>query len=117
MAGFSRQEQLFLAALVRHHRRPIPREYADKLPTRLLEPLRMMLFCLRFAGVLCRTRDAESVPPFMLSGTDNLITVDFPVDWKETHPLTMTDLMQESEQLKAIGLKFRVIGPEGSHSE
>jgi exopolyphosphatase/guanosine-5'-triphosphate,3'-diphosphate pyrophosphatase len=112
MAGFSRQEQLFLAALVRHHRRPVPENYADKLPTRLLEPLRMTLFCLRFASVLCRTRDDRSIPSFKLSGTDNVITVDFHVDWKAHHPLTMMDLRQESEQLKAIGLDFRVIGLE-----
>jgi exopolyphosphatase/guanosine-5'-triphosphate,3'-diphosphate pyrophosphatase len=110
MAGFSRQEQLFLAALVRNHRRPIPGDYADKLPTRLLEPLRMTLFCLRFACVLCRTRDDSSIPQFKLSGNDNVITVDFAQDWQQRHPLTMTDLRQESENLKAIGLHFRVFG-------
>jgi len=111
MAGFSRQEQLFLAALVGNHRRPIPKNYADKLPTRLIEPLRMTLFCLRFACVLCRTRDDSSIPSFKLSGSDNMITVDFAQDWKEQHPLTMTDLQQESQNLNAIGLQFRVIGP------
>jgi exopolyphosphatase/guanosine-5'-triphosphate,3'-diphosphate pyrophosphatase len=116
MAGFSRQEQLFLSALVRAHRRPIPSDYADKLPTRLLEPLRIMLFCLRFACILCRTRDAESVPGFMLSATENRITVGFPADWKDRHPLTMTDLRQESEQLKAVGFQFRVIGLETNQS-
>jgi exopolyphosphatase/guanosine-5'-triphosphate,3'-diphosphate pyrophosphatase len=112
MAGFSRQEQLFLAALVRNHRRPIPGDYADKLPTRLLEPLRMTLFCLRFACVLCRTRDDSSIPQFKLTGNDNMITVDFAREWQERHPLTMTDLRQESENLKAIGLHFRVFGGE-----
>lgn len=112
MAGFSRQEQLFLAALVRNHRRPIPGDYADKLPTRLLEPLRMTLFCLRFACVLCRTRDDNSIPQFKLSGNDNMITVDFAQEWQQRHPLTMTDLRQESGNLKAIGLHFRVFGGE-----
>jgi exopolyphosphatase/guanosine-5'-triphosphate,3'-diphosphate pyrophosphatase len=111
MAGFSRQEQLFLAALVRHHRRAIPGSYGDNLPTRLLQPLRMTLFCLRFACVLCRTRDDASIPSFMLSGTDDRITVDFPAEWKENHPLTMNDLELESQQLRSIGLQFRVIGP------
>jgi len=110
MAGFSRQEQLFLAALVRNHRRAITSDYADKLPSRLIEPLRMTLFCLRFACVLCRTRDDHSIPTFKLSGNDNMITVDFAEDWKENHPLTMTDLQQESENLRAVGLQFRVIG-------
>lgn len=114
MAGFSRQEQLFLAALVRFHRRSIPSSFADNLPSRLMEPLRMTLFCLRFACVLCRTREAKSIPEFKLSGTDNRITVDFPPEWKENHPLTMADLRQESQQLKAIGLQFQVMGSEDS---
>jgi exopolyphosphatase/guanosine-5'-triphosphate,3'-diphosphate pyrophosphatase len=80
----------------------------------LMEPLRMTLFCLRFACVLCRTRDEKSIPEFMLSGTDNRITVDFPQEWKENHPLTMADLRLETQQLKAVGLQFQVIGPEGN---
>jgi len=112
MAGFSRQEQLFLAALVRHHRRGVPPDFAGQLPVRMVEPLRMTLFCLRFACILCRTRDDSSLPSFKLSGTHNMITVNFSDDWKATHPLTMTDLKQESMALRAIDLQFRVIGPE-----
>ena len=103
---------LDLAALVRHHRRAIPGNYGDNLPTRLLEPLRMTLFCLRFACILCRTRDTRAIPTFMLSGTDNRITVDFPQEWKDNHPLTMTDLQLESQQLKSLGIHFLVIGSE-----
>ncbi len=116
MAGFSRQEQLFLAALVRHHRRAVPPDFARQLPTRMHEPLRMTLFCLRFASILSRTRDDSSIPTFKLSGSDNMITVDFPDDWKINHPLTMTDLEQESNDLKSIGLQFRVIRPEHKDS-
>ncbi|MFC1690322.1 exopolyphosphatase, partial [Pseudomonadota bacterium] len=111
MTGFTRQEQLFLAALVRHHRRPIPRSFTDQLPTRLHEPLRMTLFCLRFACILCRSREYESIPTFRLSGGDNTITVSFPDNWSESHPLTLFDLQQESRDLEAIGLQFRISKP------
>jgi len=80
------------------------------------EPLRMTLFCLRFACILCRARDDSSIPSFKLSGTDNMITVNFPDGWKANHPLTMTDLEQESKGLKAIDLQFRVIRPEAEDS-
>jgi exopolyphosphatase/guanosine-5'-triphosphate,3'-diphosphate pyrophosphatase len=112
MPGFTRQEQLFLAALVRYHRRPIPRDFTDTLPTRMHEPLRMTLVCLRFACILCRSRDDEAIPVFRLSGTDNMMTADFPPDWVAVHPLTLFDLKQEARDLKAIGLQFRV-EPEG----
>jgi len=108
MPGFTRQEQLFLAALVRNHRRVIPRGYADKLPSRMHEPLRMTLMCLRLACILCRSRDDSAIPAFRLSGTDNTMTVGLPRDWVAAHPLTVFDLQQESKDLKSIGLQFRV---------
>jgi exopolyphosphatase/guanosine-5'-triphosphate,3'-diphosphate pyrophosphatase len=108
MTGFTRQEQLFLASLVRYHRRPIPGNYTDLLPTRLHEPLRMTLFCLRFAGILCRSRDGQAVPEFRLGCSDNRITVVFPADWAEKHPLTLFDLQQETRALAPIGITFRV---------
>jgi len=108
LAGFTRQEQLFLAALVQNHRRLIPGGFADKLPARLHEPLRMTLFCLRFACVLCRSREDDSIPAFRLSSGENTITVSFSEQWKENHPLTMYDLQQESRALDAIGLQLRI---------
>jgi exopolyphosphatase/guanosine-5'-triphosphate,3'-diphosphate pyrophosphatase len=114
MTGFTRQEQLFLAALVRHHRRPIPRNYAEQLPARLHEPLRMTLFCLRFACIMCRSRDDEAIPRFRLSSGDNRITVGFSKKWRESHPLTMFDLQQEAKDLRSIGLHFRVNEPGNS---
>jgi len=108
MTGFTRQEQMFLATMVRYHRRAIPREYTDLLPTRLHEPLRMMLMCLRLACILCRSRDDDSLPQFRLSGSDSRITASFDQEWLEAHPLTLFDLKQESKTLDTIGLQFRV---------
>jgi exopolyphosphatase/guanosine-5'-triphosphate,3'-diphosphate pyrophosphatase len=110
LAGFTRQEQLFLAALVRYHRRPIPRRFAEQLPNRLHEPLRMTLFCLRLACILCRSRDEAAIPAFRLSGNDHTVTARFPARWTESHPLTMFDLRQEAHDLKSVGLHFRVTG-------
>ncbi len=112
MAGFTRQEQGFLAALVRYHRRAIPAGFADELPARLHEPLRITLFCLRFACILSRSRDERALPKFRLSGGDNRITAGFPRKWREAHPLTMFDLRQETRDLDAIGLQFRVDEPD-----
>ena len=111
MTGFTRQEQLFLAALVQNHRRAIPSGFADKLPARMHEPLRMTLFCLRFACILCRSRDDQTSPTFRMSGGASMITASFPEEWKKSHPLTMFDLRQEAGDLESIGLQFRVSGP------
>jgi exopolyphosphatase/guanosine-5'-triphosphate,3'-diphosphate pyrophosphatase len=110
MTGFTRQEQLFLAALVRHHRRAVPLNFSEQLPGRLHEPLRMTLFCLRFACILCRSRDDTAIPAFRLSGSDNMITVGFPAKWRKVHPLTIFDLLEEAGNLQSIGLHFQVVG-------
>ncbi|MDX1555312.1 MAG: Ppx/GppA phosphatase family protein [Xanthomonadales bacterium] len=112
MPGFSTQEQLFLAALIRHHRRAVPTRFAEGLPTRLHEPLRVTLFCLRFACILCRSRDDDAIPDFSLSGRERSIAVRFSDAWAEQHPLTLWDLEQEVEMLRRIGLQINVPRPE-----
>ena len=108
MAGFTNQEQLFLAALVRNHRRSLNKYFAKALPARLHDPLRMALFCLRFACILARTRDNLAIPDFKVQLADRNLTAWFSDEWKDSHPLTMTDLEIETQQLRNIGLAFQV---------
>ena len=108
MAGFTQQEQLFLAALIQYHRRPVAKSFARALPARLHEPLRLTLFCLRLACILCRTRDNLAIPDFQLNRNDHNISVIFPAQWQRTHPLTMADLTREIDQLDMIGLQFQI---------
>ncbi|NNE06112.1 MAG: Ppx/GppA family phosphatase [Xanthomonadales bacterium] len=108
MAGFSRQEQAFLAALVRHHRRAIPAHYAAGLPARLRRPLRYTLFMIRFAWILSRTRDDNAVPVFDLNFTNEQIVVSLDQQWVELHPLTMTDLELERVQLDTVGIQLEI---------
>ncbi len=106
MAGFSRQEQLFLSALVRHHRRATTHTYAASLPPRLHGPLRYALFCLRFAWILCRTRDDKAIPGFTLDLDESRVRASFDPAWLEAHPLTVADLEHERLQLRNLGLKL-----------
>jgi len=108
MPGFSNQEQLFLSALIRYHRRVVPARFAEPLPTRLHEPLRVTLFCLRFACILCRSRDDAAIPEFSMSGQDRSISLKFSEKWAEQHPLTMADLEEEAALLSKIGLQLNV---------
>ena len=109
MAGFSHQEQLFLAALVGYQRRDIPEEYADRLPKRLRKALRITLLCMRLAWVFCRTREDESIPDFRIKLADETIYLALPADWMETHPLTIADLEYEQQALKTTGLVLEIV--------
>jgi exopolyphosphatase/guanosine-5'-triphosphate,3'-diphosphate pyrophosphatase len=104
MAGFSQQEQLFLATLVRHHRRPIPERYANALPSRLHEPLRVLMFCLRFACILNRTREDQAIPEFRIERDGHRLCIQFEAEWAMAHPLTMADLEQERLALRVLDL-------------
>lgn len=108
MAGFSQQEQAFLSRLVRHHRREIPGRYAGNLPTRLHEPLRLLLFCLRLACVLCRTRDDDAVPDMRLTRDGHHLALRLDPRWAMAHPLTLADLDRERDQLRVMGLRLDV---------
>ena len=108
MAGFSRQEQLYLATLVGYQRRAIPANYAAKLPERLWQGLNIGLVCLRLAWVFCRTRDDAAIPEFRIKLLGNNLNLYLPADWMESHPLTIADLGFEQKALQATGLDLKI---------
>jgi exopolyphosphatase/guanosine-5'-triphosphate,3'-diphosphate pyrophosphatase len=108
LSGFSRQEQLFLAALVGFHRRDIPANYLNKLPVRLHEALTTTLLCMRLAWIFCRIRKDEAVPVCRIRLTVPCVHLTLPVNWKQDHPLTIADLEFEERVLESIGLQLDI---------
>jgi len=113
LAGFSHQEQLFLAALVGYQRRDIPEDYAARLPKRLVKPLRITLLCMRLAWIFCRTREDEAVPVFRITLVDEVVYLALPAHWMETHPLTIADLEYEKKALQITGLNLQIVHLDG----
>jgi exopolyphosphatase/guanosine-5'-triphosphate,3'-diphosphate pyrophosphatase len=108
MAGFSRQEQLFLAALIGFQRREIPGDYLDRLPIRLHEALRITLICMRLAWIFCRTREDIAIPGSRITLEDPGVQLTLSRDWMENHPLTIADLEDEERILRTIGLQLNI---------
>ncbi|NND43897.1 MAG: exopolyphosphatase [Xanthomonadales bacterium] len=108
MAGFSRQEQLFLAALVRWHRRAISVDYAAQLPARLHGPVRKTLFLIRIAWILCRSREDAALPSLVLEVRDDTVRLSFPPGWGPAHPLTVADLEEERAEARKLGLALEL---------
>ena len=108
MAGFSRQEQLFLAALVGFQRRDIPRDYAARLPKRLRTALCLTLLCMRLSWIFCRTREYDAIPKFDIALDDCRVRLTLSASWMENHPLTIADLEYEEHALQTIGVQLEI---------
>ncbi|MGH8245116.1 MAG: exopolyphosphatase [Gammaproteobacteria bacterium] len=100
LPGFSREEQLTLAVLVRLHRRKFTIEELDQLAEP--ERLRVSRLCvlLRLAVLLNRSRTLAALPPNEITATDRRVDLRFPEGWLGEHPLTQTDLETERDLLR-----------------
>lgn len=106
LAGFTRPEQMLLAALVLGHRRKFPVQELAVLPHGTAEPARRLCVILRLAVLLHRGRSSESKPdPTLTTDGDNL-ALSFPDDWLADHPLTRLELEEEAERLASAGIRL-----------
>ncbi len=103
LPGFSRQEQHYVATLIRNHRRRINVEDFRNLPDNGSERLLLLCILLRLAVVLNRSRSSIELPDFALHCEDNRLEVLFPEGWLESQPLTGADLETEVQYLATAG--------------
>ncbi|GAB2513315.1 Ppx/GppA phosphatase family protein [Lysobacter humi (ex Lee et al. 2017)] len=108
IAGFSRQQQQFLAALVRTHRRRIPKSAFDALPDRLLASARRLAALLRVAVLLHRGHDPEPIPQLGARGEPQRLVVTLSRRWYEARPLLRADLGGETPYMEALGIELQV---------
>lgn len=106
IAGFSRQEQQVLAALVRTHRRGVPKTAFDALPDRLLLSARRKAALLRLAVLLHRAHDDDPIPVLELSATQEHLRLVLQRDWTEARPLLRADLLGEKDHMPGLGITF-----------
>ena len=106
LSGFSRDQQSFLAGMVRSQRRHLDRHVVDELET-IAGPagLRLTLL-LRLAVALNRGRDPEGASTFDLVGDDDGYELTFAAGYLDEHPLTKADLLQEQDLLSQIGFSI-----------
>lgn len=108
LAGFSRQEQQRLAAVVELHRRKPDKAVISALPQRYRQFARYTTALLRLAVLFRRSRRAESLPPMHLAATSQRLRLALPATWFEQHPLSEADLQQEQAPMAELGLKLEI---------
>jgi exopolyphosphatase/guanosine-5'-triphosphate,3'-diphosphate pyrophosphatase len=108
MAGFSRDEQMQIAALVRGHRRKFPLRVFEQFRGTAADRLVCLTVILRLAVVLHRSRTHQMAPLRSAVVDGRTVTLTFPPGWLEGHPLTLADLNQEANYLQAAGFALDV---------
>ena len=103
LPGFSRDDQMLLASLVRGHRRKLHAEVFAELGPGRLEAARRLCILLRLAVLFHRNRGRRTEEP-TLEWKDSTVRLAFPVGWAATHPLTVADLEQETRFLAEAGI-------------
>ncbi len=104
MPGFSRMEQQRLARLVLAHRGKL-----GKVQDAGLEGTDWLLvFALRLAALLMRSRTDAPLPPLRVAGDNAGFTIEVPQSWLDDNPLTGAGFESESEIWKAVGMKLQV---------
>ncbi|MCP5243901.1 MAG: exopolyphosphatase [Burkholderiales bacterium] len=103
LAGFSRQEQIKLAKLVRSHRRKFPLNEFEAISGHAKQSVIRLSILLRLATVLHRSRSNNSLPDIRIEVDKNAIHLFFPPQWLFEHPLTLADLKTEQNYLQTAG--------------
>lgn len=100
LAGFSKQDQLLLAAIIRSHRRKFSFSRFINLPAPWNQHAPYLTLILRLAVLLRRNRHDETLPEFTIHLGKTSMILKFPEGWLAQSPLTHADLALEADYLK-----------------
>lgn len=104
MPGFSRKDQARLAMLVLGHRGKL--EKLAGMPAS--DGIWRLVFCLRLAVLLHRTRDDRVLPAWAVKPHGNGFQLDVPAGWLAGNPWTAAALAEETAIWRQIGGDFIV---------
>ena len=108
LMGFSKREQQQLALLVRGHRRSISKPPMNAWPKETARRLMHLTILLRIANTLTLGLNGDALPEYSMSVSRSTISLFFPDDWIEQHPLTAANFAAERSYLSKAGFKLVV---------
>ncbi len=104
MPGFSKKDQERLSLIILGQRGKL-----EKLPQ--ISPndsIWRLIFCLRLAALLHRSRDDQALPVFALRHSGGTFQLDLPSDWLQGNPLSSAALNEEIQVWQRIGFAVRI---------
>ncbi len=112
MPGFSNQQKLIMATLVRLHRRKISKSVLANLTPRQYQLVIPVLLVMRLSAVFARNRHFEPVPLERFHWENNTIELNINADWLIDHPLIKADLKDEVKRLQSIDIELKLNQPQ-----
>jgi exopolyphosphatase/guanosine-5'-triphosphate,3'-diphosphate pyrophosphatase len=106
MPGFSKHEQTLLSVIVQTHRRKLRPEDFQKAPEEKRDFVLRASLVFRLACCLNRSRSTEALPEFGLDAKKSTLTLRLPKTWFDANPLTLADLEEEKERLRAVDVEL-----------
>ncbi len=104
MPGFSKKDQEKLSLLVLAQRGKM-----EKLPLiPSADPLWRMIFCIRVAALLHRSRDDLLQPPLLVKASASGFQIEIPAKWLQENPLTAGALAEEAQSWEKVGWQLRL---------
>ncbi|MGE5469354.1 MAG: exopolyphosphatase [Bacteroidota bacterium] len=104
MPGFSKKDQARLAMLVLGHRGKL--EKLGAIPAS--DSAWQLVFCLRLAVLLHRTRDDRALPAWQVRANGSGFVLELPADWLADNPWTAAALREEVAVWKQLGRDYLV---------
>lgn len=104
MPGFSKKDQVRLAMLVLGHRGKL--EKLKSIPA--VDSAWRLIFCLRLAVLLHRTRDDRALPTWRISLLGNGFLLELPPAWLAANPWTAAALREEAAVWRQTGREYVV---------
>ena len=108
LPGFSQQEQEQLAVLALTHRGKFDDEVFADIPEQERPRLLSLISIMRLAARFKYVEKLEQMPEFTIAASEQSLTLGFPEDWLEQHPLTASELEQEQKALAKMGMVLEV---------
>ena len=106
MPGFSRTEQARLALLARAQRGALLK--VPEFPAgEVLDDDRLLVWVLRQAVILCRSRSEPRLPEVKVEATAKRFHLGLPEGWLARRPLTQRALEEETSHWQAVGTKYQ----------
>ncbi len=106
MPGFSRSDQARLALLTRAQRGALTKLPQFAMEGGLSDIDRFLLWLLRQAVLLCRSRAAPRLTSVKVDITARRFRLTLPEGWLDRHPLTRRALEDEAAHWQAVGVKY-----------